>query len=129
MSRKLNDMFTAAGLDTEGIHNHSLRATGISRLYNCGVPEKLIMERSGHLSVSSVHSYERTSNLQRKEVSSIIAKPLKDMNAGLQSSSEMFLPAAGEKVCSGLGNLFSDKENFFDIKDLHGCTININFGK
>ena len=58
LSRKLNDMFDSAGLDSEGIHNHSLRATGISRLYNSGIAEKLIMERSGHLSVEGIRSYE-----------------------------------------------------------------------
>ena len=49
-------MYIASGLASEGIHNHSLRATGISRSYNGGVPEKLIMERSGHLSISGVRS-------------------------------------------------------------------------
>ena len=30
--------------------NHSLRATGVSDLFNAGVPDKIIQERSGHLS-------------------------------------------------------------------------------
>ena len=32
--------------------NHSLRATGITRLFNSGVPEKVIAERSGHRSLN-----------------------------------------------------------------------------
>lgn len=31
--------------------NHSLRATGVSDLFQAGVPEKLIQQRSGHLSL------------------------------------------------------------------------------
>ena len=75
LSHKLNDMdmYIASGLASEGIHNHSLRATGVNQLYNGGVPEKLIMERSGHLSISGVHSYERTSELQKKEVSQLMS--------------------------------------------------------
>ena len=45
---RLKDMFISAGMDIENIQNHSLRATGISRMYAKGIPEKQIMERSGH---------------------------------------------------------------------------------
>ncbi len=30
LSRKLNDMFMEAGLDSDGVYNHSLRATCMS---------------------------------------------------------------------------------------------------
>lgn len=43
LSRKLKEMFVSAGLNTDGISNHSLRATGVSRMYNEGIAEKLIM--------------------------------------------------------------------------------------
>ena len=33
---------------------NSLRATGVSDLYQAGVPEKLIQHRSGHLSSDGV---------------------------------------------------------------------------
>ena len=45
LSRKLTNTFIAAVLDYECIHNHSLRAMGISGLYHSGKAEKLIMER------------------------------------------------------------------------------------
>ena len=51
-------MYGSAGLDSKGVSNHSLRTTGISRMYAEGIPEKMIMERSGHLSSSGVRSYE-----------------------------------------------------------------------
>ena len=49
LKTKLKTLFVAAGLDPENISNHSLRATGVTRLYDNGVPEKMIMEWSGHL--------------------------------------------------------------------------------
>ena len=55
--------------------NHSLRATGTTELYESGVPEKLIQERTGHRSLEALRVilYERTSILkqQNKAVSSI----------------------------------------------------------
>ena len=73
LGTKLTDMFAETGLNCENICNHSLRATGISRIDNSGVPEKLIMERSGHLSVEGIRSYERTSDAQRQQVSRILS--------------------------------------------------------
>ena len=55
----MKEIFELAGLKSEAVSNHSLRATGISRLYAAGVPDKLIMERSGHLSTEGVHSYKQ----------------------------------------------------------------------
>ena len=53
--------------------NHSLRATAATRLYQSGIDEQLVMERTGHRSLEGVRSYKRTSDTQR-EVSSDITK-------------------------------------------------------
>lgn len=42
--------------------NHLLRATAITRMFNSGVPEKLIAENSGHKSMKALRCYERTSS-------------------------------------------------------------------
>ena len=52
--------------------NHSLRATGASELYHAGVPEKIIQERTGHLSLTGLRNYECTSDKQQKAVSHIL---------------------------------------------------------
>ena len=57
----------------ERIHNHSLRAKGISPLYHSGMAEKLIMEMPGHLSVEGIWSYERTRDGQCQKVSSVLS--------------------------------------------------------
>lgn len=66
-------MFESAGLDTENISNHSLRVTGVSRMFSQGVPEKMIMERSGHLSSSGGRSYEQTTSTWKQELSDTLS--------------------------------------------------------
>ena len=73
----MKEIFELAGLNSEAVSNHSLWATGISRLYAAGVPDKLIMERSGHLSAEGVHSYKRNTVQQEKAVSSLLSSPNK----------------------------------------------------
>ena len=116
---KLKDMFVEAGLNAEGVQNHSLRATGISRLYAKGFPEKAIMERSGHQSLGGIRSYERTSGLQKKEVSCALSSgdrvALQIMNAAWKSSD-------ATNQCS------EGKENqAVTFKDLQNCTLNFTF--
>ena len=55
--------------------NHSLRATLTTRLYQSGVDEQLIMERTGHRSLEGVRSYKRTSDTQREALSDILNQP------------------------------------------------------
>lgn len=55
-----------------GKTNHSLRTTGVTRLFKANVPEKLIQERTGHKSTDALQRYERTSVVQQKAVSSVI---------------------------------------------------------
>lgn len=42
--------------------NKSLRVAGVSCLFNAGVPEKIIQQRSGHRSVDGLRVYERVTN-------------------------------------------------------------------
>ena len=76
--------------------NHSLRATGVTQLYESGVPEKVIQERTGHRSLEALRVYERTNEFQHKAVSSILNKTHCEQSSRLS-----------------FNNLF-------------GCTININ---
>ena len=60
LASRLKDMFMAAGLDSSNINNHGLRASGITRMYSEGLPDKLIMEHSGQfISLGGVQSYKR----------------------------------------------------------------------
>ena len=52
--------------------NHSLRATAATRLFNEGVDEQLIMERTDHDSIDGVQNYKRTSNDQLIAISDVL---------------------------------------------------------
>ena len=55
--------------------NHSLRATGASELFQAGVPEKMVQERTGHRSMKALRMYEHTTTTQHMAVSNILAAP------------------------------------------------------
>ena len=52
--------------------NHSLRATTCSTALGKGVPEKLVMERTGHRNVSSLHMHQRKSAKEREAFSDVL---------------------------------------------------------
>ena len=54
------------------VTNHSLRAYGVTKMFQCQVPEKLIMERSGHRSLQVLRQYERTTDSQEMKVCQIL---------------------------------------------------------
>ena len=71
LDNMVKQMCKAAGI--EGYKtNHSLRATTATRLYQAGVDEQLIMERTGHRSLDGVRSYKRTSQQQKEALSDIM---------------------------------------------------------
>lgn len=59
LCKMMADITTDAGVPK--LTNHSLRATCATRLYQAGVDEQIIMERTGHRSVEGVRAYKRTS--------------------------------------------------------------------
>ena len=73
LDKFLKTMLIDANVNAEKRSNHNLRATAISRMYEKNVPEKLIMERSGHLSREGVNSYEHTTSAQQKAVCSTLS--------------------------------------------------------
>ena len=52
--------------------NHSLRATTCTIVLEKGVLQKLIMERTGHCTVKSLHTYQRVSGVQKEIVSDVL---------------------------------------------------------
>ena len=72
LAKMVKEMCVDAGIGGNKT-NHSLRATGATELYQAGVPEKVIQERTGHLSLSGLRQYERTCDKQHEAVSQILA--------------------------------------------------------
>ena len=105
--------------------NHSLRATGATELYESGVPEKLIQERTGHRSLEALRVYERTNVQQHKAVSSILSAPV-------QSSYSQQMHTADGNAASSIQRCQSSDTSAphlapgLTLQNLYGCTININ---
>ncbi len=64
-------MCSKAGIEKKT--NHSLRATGATRMFEAGVPEKLIRQRTGHRSLDALRIYERSSIEQQRAVLQIVS--------------------------------------------------------
>ena len=95
LRKVVSDMCKTANI--EGYFtNHSLRATTCSIALAKGVPEKLVMERTGHRNVLSLHTYQRESAKEREAFSDV-----------LQGVKESFLvPEPPKKnVCEASGEL------------------------
>lgn len=69
--------------------NHSLRATAVTRMYNAGVPEALIAEKSGHKSMKALRAYERTSKDQEKSA-----------GRSIQQGKEFSVAVVGKENCA-----------------------------
>ena len=64
----VKELCKKAGIE-ENRTDHSLRVTTATRGIEQGIPDKLLMERTGHQSVSSLHMHQRLMEYQRKVVS------------------------------------------------------------
>lgn len=71
ISKTISRLCSAAGILGYKT-NHSLRATAATRLYQSGIDEQLVMERTGHRSLEGVRAYKRTSEEQREVLSDIL---------------------------------------------------------
>ena len=93
--------------------NHSLRATSITRMFNAGITEKVIAERSGHRSLKALRTYEKTSVEQEQLAGQSIAKDISETDKKPPKASEL------QKDPESLSHTFSGT--------LNNCTININY--
>ena len=70
LSKMVPMMFLQAGVE-EKKTNHSLRAAGVTQLYEASVDEKIIQVRSGHRRLESLRMYECISQDQEQAVYNI----------------------------------------------------------
>ena len=125
LSGMVKAMFSMIGVS--GKTNHSLRATGASELFQAGVPEKIVQERTGHHSVKALRLYEHTTTNQHMVVSNIFAAPptelATDSDTPASSNEEALASSNGEAPAT-------DTNGGFSISSLIGsatnCVVNIN---
>ena len=84
--------------------NHSLRVTTATRLYQAGVDEQLIMERTGHRSLDGVRCYKRTSEEQRVALSDIVNLTAPKTKKQKVSSSHESQAAACSQLSQQMGS-------------------------
>ena len=120
LSNIMKTMCAEAGIDGY-FTNHSGKRTCATTLYQAGVPEQEIMNRTGHRSVESVRKYKRASSEMLKDISNIL-EPSESMckkikhedNTEIQNRTENQEPS--KSAAEGVGSLFT------------GCVFNFNSG-
>lgn len=71
LATTVNRICKEAGID--GYYtNHSLRATAATRLFEAGVDEQLITQRTGHSTCAGIHSYKRIGDNLRAVTSNVL---------------------------------------------------------
>ena len=71
LSKMVSEMCAEAGVPGNKT-NHSLRVSGASCLFDAGVPERIIEQRTGDRSVEGLRLYERITDDQNMDVSKIL---------------------------------------------------------
>ncbi len=115
--------------------NHSLRATATSRLYQSGVDEQLVMERTGHRSLEGVRSYKRTSDAQREALSDILNGGTKKAKLDGTRSSHL-APAVPALLADTTPTFLSASQHSQQLRTFNlpsatfnHCTVNFYVGK
>ena len=124
---KLRKMCSLA--DIEGavsISNHSLRATSATQMFDMGVPEKIIQERTGHKSLEALRTYERMNDRQHKTVSHGNTRNQLKMNQGIRNQLKMNNYHVASQYSRSSSTFNPNNKHNISFSDLHGCTININ---
>ena len=97
--------------------SHCLRVTCASALFNAGVEEKLIRDRTGHRS-NALFKYEKVSEMKSTEVSDILAPKC-------SSTSNVSLSNEVSETAVEVGSSASTCE-FMSCPYFNNCTISIN---
>ena len=78
-------MWKSAGI--EGFKtNHSFRVTTATCLFQAGVDEQLITERTGHHSTDGIRTYKRSSSEQQEAVSDILSRCIKKPRVDVEAA-------------------------------------------
>ena len=95
-------------------------------MYNSGVPEKLIMERSGHLSSKEVQAYERTTTKQQQVVCSVLAQKGHTYGGNLAAAVTKREPFAEVQLNGEMAeNMAAGLQQASQVIKMESCTVNI----
>lgn len=121
LENKLKKMCSLAGIEGR-VTNHSLHAMSVTQMYESGIPEKVIQERTGHKSLEALRVYERTNAQQHETVSMVLSAPhSRAYNEQVQISRQHSTISTVE-----LNQTCTSQNVSISLNNLLGCTININ---
>ena len=120
----LSELSEKAGLET----HYTIRTTAITRMFNSGIPEKVIAETSRHRSTKALRCYERTTQEQQQTATTVIncpsnasaIEPVKEASSEFipsvassteDSSGKPLIGASGEPSAQSLGGFSGDFTN------------------
>ena len=109
--------------------NHSLRATTATQLYESGVDEQLVMERTGHRSLDGVRSYKRTNDTQREALSDILNRKTPRLEQPHPLALTPANPSQGlhlDLTTNTQANTQNSTSGLFHFTSCSNITININ---
>ena len=92
LQNRFKEMCKQAGLVGD-FTNHSIRATAVTRMYESGLTEKMIMKRSGHRSTDDVRVYQRGDASAQIKVSNALSS-----SSSLVASTEKSLISSSDKT-------------------------------
>ncbi|XP_033741792.1 zinc finger MYM-type protein 2-like [Pecten maximus] len=119
LSTIVKTMCTKAGIQWN-FSNHSGKRTCATSLFQSGVDEQLIMQRTGHRS-TAVRDYKRTSSVQEKEISPLLEPPSKHCKMSFQDALSVFGASDTNEIKTEI--TVTSKSNELN---LNNCTVTIN---
>ena len=115
----LKQMCQDAGIDGR-YSNHSLRAAGATTMFQAGVPEKLMQQRTGHRSIEGLRRYERTSETQLVDISNVVANNEAAATSSVAPPEKNVVPVQENSCTLDLANCGTSKLPSIVLK---GCTF------
>ena len=92
-------------------------------MYRADVPEKLIMERSGHLSTEGVRSYEQTSAEQMKKLCDTLSGVISETSTSTSSGVVEEKPAETSEAESDASAVMRQ----LNFQGMSSCNFTFNF--
>ena len=111
----VKNMCLEAGLEGKKT-NHSLRVAGATCLYEAGVPEKVIQQRTGHRCLQSLRHYERISSDQEVAISRILSGEVDDYKPKSENKPD---------PCHSISKQESSSTAPFPGIQYNNCTVNV----
>jgi len=110
--------------------NHSLKVSTATRLYSAGVDEQLIMDRTGHSSVTGVHTYKRKVE-KLQEINSDVLNTVNKVGKSAEHSVDDQAPvlcnkAATDQPISDTQKVSSRNLPSINVSEGSNVTVSIN---